>query len=255
MIYYFTGSGNSRAIAQALARLTSDQAEKVGGDSLCGPVLGLVLPVYSWGIAPMVLKWLQTVEIPEPPEYVYAVLDYGDEAGWADRILAATMEKRGLKADALFGLQMPNTYTLLPGFNVDHAVIAQSKLVRARARLPRIAEAVNGRYKGVNDLHIGPLPWVKTRLVYPLFRRWGIFPKKWRCQTDFCIRCGSCARACPVANIRMVYGHPEWGSACTSCLGCYHACPSNAVQYGRLTSRKGQWRHWFQPKVKPLDSE
>ena len=112
MIYYFSGSGNSRAVADTLAHLLHCDKQKVGGWALSSDmVLGMVLPVYSWGIPPNVLQWLGRVMLPaQKPEYVWALLDYGDEAGYAHRMLRRVLEKRGLRLDAVFGLQMPNTY-------------------------------------------------------------------------------------------------------------------------------------------------
>ena len=85
MIYYFSGSGNSRAVADTLAHLLHCDKQKVGGWALSSDmVLGMVLPVYSWGIPPNVLQWLGRVMLPaQKPEYVWALLDYGDEAGYA----------------------------------------------------------------------------------------------------------------------------------------------------------------------------
>ena len=48
-------------------------------------------------------------------------------------------------------------------------------------------------------------------------------------------------------NIVMVGWKPVWGTDCTSCLACYHICPQNAVQYGSVTGKKGQY---FNPNEK-----
>lgn len=265
MIYYFSGSGNSCAVADTLADLLNCRTKTVGGwDISSDKELGLVLPVYSWGVPPHVLQWLERVKLPDQkPEYVWALLDYGDEAGYAHRMLRRVLEKRGLRLDAVFGLQMPNTYVLLPGFNVDPEELAMQKLEAARPRLHEIAGRITECERGVEDLHIGPMPFVKSRLIFPLFRRWGIFPSRWHVDLDKCVGCGECERACPTCNVCMidkhlvncgggnkcgVYldgGHPEWGDNCTSCLGCYHACPEHAIGYGRATAKKGQWRYWF----------
>lgn len=275
MIYYLSGTGNSRVVAESLGRLLRQGTDKAGGWALAsGESLGFVFPVYSWGIAPYLLEWIGRVVQPErKPAYVWAVLTYGDEAGFAHRMLRDALEKRGLKLDAVFGIQMPNTYVLLPGFDVDADELAMEKLRLAEQRVREIADKISAREKDVEELRVGPMPFLKSRLVFPLFKKWGIFPRRWHVDMEKCIGCGMCAAVCPVGNVRMVGqkpvysgdgsdcglslggGHPEWDERCISCLGCYHACPGNAVQYGRLTARKGQWRHWFHSKVKPLDAE
>ena len=38
---------------------------------------------------------------------------------------------------------------------------------------------------------------------------------------------------------------PQWGNNCTQCLGCYHICPLHAVQYGKATRAKGQYKRFL----------
>ena len=265
MIYYFTGSGNSEAVALALGSLVGDSVQKAGAFSIAeADSLGFVFPVYSWGIAPFLLKWIGRVKLPDKkPLYVYAVLDYGDEAGYAHKILRKALLKRGLVLNAVFGVKMPNTYVLLPGFNVDPSVIAAAKVADSIAWLKKTAGRVKNREMNIEDVYVGPLPGLKSGVIFPLFKKWGIFPSRWHFDPDKCIGCGQCAHACPVGNVTMVDqqpiysgngndcglylggGHPQWGKNCTSCLGCYHACPEHAVRYGHDTIKKGQWRFWF----------
>ena len=66
MIYYFSGSGNSRAIAKALGSALTERTEAVGGYALAEQGCpGFVLPVYAWGIAPFILDWIGSVKLPD----------------------------------------------------------------------------------------------------------------------------------------------------------------------------------------------
>ncbi|AFA50069.1 EFR1 family ferrodoxin [Acetobacterium woodii] len=43
-----------------------------------------------------------------------------------------------------------------------------------------------------------------------------------------CIKCGLCAKLCPVNNIKMK-DYPEWHKSCELCMRCLSFCPANAV--------------------------
>lgn len=98
----------------------------------------------------------------------------------------------------------------------------------------------------VTECNEGRFPFIKTKLINPLFIKKGISVGKFPA-TDACIACKRCEKVCPMLNIVMVGWKPVWGADCTSCLACYHVCPQKAVQYGKATKDKGQY---FNPNVK-----
>ncbi len=206
---------------------------------------GFVFPVYSWGVPPIVLDFINKLpealieSVKEQKGYVWCVATCGDETGMAVEMLKKVLRRRGLELSAAWSLIMPNVYVLLPGFGVDPKELEEKKLREAVGRIEEIASSINMK-QTVEDVHLGPLPRLKTALVYPLFKRWGVNTKKWH-YTDACIGCGKCAKACPVGNIAMEDGYPHWGTDCTSCCACYHICPTHSAQYGSITKKEGQY--------------
>ena len=87
----------------------------------------------------------------------------------------------------------------------------------------------------------GAFPKVKTYVLGGLFRKFLMSPKPFHA-TDACVSCGLCEQRCPVHNINLVEGKPQWGADCTMCLACYHACPQHAIHYGNRTKNKGQYK-------------
>lgn len=64
-------------------------------------------------------------------------------------------------------VEMPNTYVLLPGFNTDPDILAQTKLDRMPERVARIAHAIKCSSK-IDDIVKGHFAWIKSYLIYPL---------------------------------------------------------------------------------------
>ena len=136
---------------------------------------------------------------------------------------------------------MPNNYVLLPGFDVDSVEVMQKKLDEAPQRIEAISKILQQSYTGIDCVE-GSYAYLKTKLIYPLFAKWGIFPQKFY-STDLCNGCRRCERICPTNNIVLVDKRPKWGSKCTSCLACFHICPMKSIGYGNATKNKGRYFH------------
>lgn len=243
MIYYFSGTGNSRYVARKLAFQLGTEAVTIRDnlpDSSCRNI-GIVFPVYAWGLPKPVVHFIQRLRDAAIGEdaYIWCVMTCGDETGNAPAILRRELASSGLKLSALWSIIMPNVYVLLPGFDVDKKEVECKKLAAAPARIDEIAAQVKRR-EHVTDVTRGSWPRMKTAVVYPLFLKYGVNTQKFR-STDACISCGRCAEVCPQDNIRLTDGHPQWGDDCSSCLGCYHACPAQAIEYGKATRNKGHY--------------
>lgn len=251
MIFFHSGNGNTAYAAHAIAPHLNDKcvyiphndpsAMEVEGDSV-----GFMFPVYSWGVPPLVVDFVNNLSdefiesIRELNLPVWIVCTCGDDTGYAPEMLENILKKRGLEVKGMWSVIMPNTYVVLPGFDVDSTTLEIQKITNAKQRLQSIAIAISKGEWQRNVMH-GRMAGIKTRLIYPLFVRWGMNPSRWH-WTEECVQCGRCAIACPVGNITMRGGHPVWGRKCISCMACYHKCPAHAVAYGSITEGKGQYR-------------
>lgn len=259
MIYYFSGTGNSLHVARQLADALGEQlcpmttiynspktlfnspmkeenSSPFKGKVGKGSSIGLVFPVYAWGI-PNVVERVAPLLLPLVGEtFVYAVMTCGDDVGYADKVLESAL---GRKLDAAFSVQMPNTYVCLPGFDVDSMNLCKEKLAKEAEQVKEIAACVLER-KSVRLLTRGRFPWEKTYVLNPLFNRFLLTDKYFHVDASRCVSCGRCRKSCPVGNI-IVDEVPQWLSHCSGCLACYHACPYHAINFANRTQTKGQY--------------
>ena len=253
-IFYFSGTGNSRHVAETLGRLTGDRLVDMadaGSDVMAGcqpgARLGWVFPVHAWGLPRVVERFIDRMPAmrrAETPYYIYAILTCGDDIGRADRLLRRCLARKGLTVDSVYSVRMPNTYVGLPGFDVDAPALAAEKLNAAERELSLIAADVVARRVGVcrvvpgawPGLKSGPLRWLFGHLI-PTYRWFSV-------RRDRCTACGACRRHCPTHNVVAdSEGRPVWRDDCTGCLACYHYCPAQAVRYGPFARRKGQYHY------------
>lgn len=250
MVYYFSGTGNSKFVALTLSNFLNLQIQFIPE---INPLdiepaeerLLFVFPVYSWGVPPLVSKFIAEIpikfweEVKEKALSVDCVMTCGDEVALAPEMIINEFKRKGISLNSIWSVIMPNNYVLLPGFDVDPLILEKEKLSSCQKRIIEIAGALSRGDKRI-DVERGQWAWIKTKLIFPLFKKWGVFPKKWH-YTDSCISCGKCAKICPLLNVTMEGRHPKWGMKCCSCLGCYHVCPVHAVEYGKETKKKGQY--------------
>jgi ferredoxin len=64
---------------------------------------------------------------------------------------------------------------------------------------------------------------------------------------DNCNSCGVCEKVCPVKNIVLTDGIPQWQHKCQHCLACINFCPEKSIQFEEKTLKTGRYHH---PEIK-----
>lgn len=257
MIFYFSGTGNSRWVANTLGIALGEpvvsiaEELKTGKKEFVCPLrederVLFVYPVHSWGPAVPVARFISMLKLTGYAEQpVYSVSTCGDECGYTVDLMRKALGKRGIALTAGYSVIMPNNYILMPGFNVDSKEVEKQKLKEAPSAVAAIADAIR-ESKNVNLYKKGSLPGLKSYCIYPLFTNFAIGKNSFRV-TDDCISCGLCERVCPTATITLTDGKPVWADTCVQCVACIHRCPVRAIEYGKITLKKGRYHH---PEIK-----
>lgn len=251
MIFCFSGTGNSQYVAHKLAKLLNEQVSELQGNILINPTSASydfatesriiwIFPIYSWGVPPIVANFINNAPIKgcdNIPHYM--VCTCGDDIGNAHLHWRKLINNRGWHAQNAYSVQMPNTYTLMKGFDVDSKELEQHKLANAPYRINEIANKIKIGDNS-DDVKRGNWAWVKTTIIYPYFKHFCMSPHQFRTNNK-CISCGRCANACPLNNLKINNNTPQWNNNCALCLRCYHICPTQAIEYGKVTKGKGQY--------------
>ena len=237
MIFFFSGTGNSEWVAQKLAEQTRDKKLRITKSMMKlnwsehikeEKQVGIVFPIYAWAIPKIVRQFMNQLVIPKQA-FRFIVSTCGDEVGHA--------LKNVKDFDSYYSIIMPNNYII--GYDIDKKEITDQKVNQAKLRIREISDEIIAGKKRKN-LTIGLFPSIKTWFGYHGFERFMMSARPFFVENN-CNSCGLCEKICPVNNIRLVNGKPEWGNECQLCLGCIHRCPMKAIQYGSNTKKKGRY--------------
>lgn len=234
MIYYFSGTGNSRWVAEQLASRTSDVAQNLIGRPAPAPVdgevVGIVFPVYAWAAPEPVVEFVKLLS--GTPAFTYGVCTCGGEAGFAMQKLSQIFH-----LDSVYSVEMPNNWVM--GSELESEASISAKITNAQTRFNAIAAQILNR-QSVFEVQSGSLSWLKSNLLNRGFNFAARSTKPFFV-TSRCISCGICARDCPAHTITMVNGKPEWGNKCYQCTACINLCPTEAIEYGKVTAKRGRY--------------
>ncbi|WP_444298093.1 EFR1 family ferrodoxin [Leyella stercorea] len=257
MIFYFSGTGNTKWAASKTAAALDDQLIDIAAtlkhadsDSTFSYELkddepvGFFFPVHGWRPPLIVKEFVRRLRINQAGSYCYVVCTAGDNVGEAVDILGKDLAEVGIKVHSAISLIMPESYVGLPFMDVDKPEKEAKKKREADEKLSKFIDDIRQRRHGIRDILIGNWPRINSRLIGDVFIRWIIKDTPFRVDPNRCISCGLCVNNCPVNDMAMDENkHPVWlhNGKCLSCFACYHHCPTRAIEYGGRTKGKGQY--------------
>ncbi len=277
MIFYFSGTGNTKWAAEKIAHTTGDRLFNIAEELLAGQCqyrleqderVGFFFPIHGWQPPHILRRFIRKMNITlsdgTTPRslsdkallpYTYSVCTCGDTVGGALKMFDKDLRQIGLTLHSAFSLIMPESYVCLPFMYTDTIEREKKKIATADNLLGNISATIRNREGGVFNLKTGPTPFLYTHVIGAYFNRFMIKDTPFRVDADTCISCGKCVSVCPVNNIEMSAKDsgsdtsasstsiPTWlhNGECTCCLACYHYCPTHAINYGKITRKRGQY--------------
>lgn len=244
MILYFSGTGNSKYVAEQLSLITNNKIVSINNLLKSGensPVavdgdLIIVTPTYAWQMPRVVRDRILSTDFVNVKR-VWFVMTCGSEIGNSVKYNKALCNKKGFEYMGTAQVVMPENYIIMfnsPPKDEIKGIINKANIV--------INEIGNKIAKGEvlespkNNLQYALMSSMVNLMFYPMFvSAKGFYAK------ESCTGCGKCVSVCPLNNVRLNNKKPEWSNNCTHCLACLSYCPTGAVEYGKKTLNKSPY--------------
>lgn len=248
IIYYFSGTGNSRNVAWWIA----DEAEKAGLHSsvinIAGinrkqietpprkSLVGFCSPTHGFNFPSIMLNFLW--RFPKSDNDVFIVNTRAGMKLWkiplvgltgiAQIFAAVVLKFKGYRIRGMRPVDLPSNWLIVhPGIREK---VVDSMFIRCERQVRKFAvKILNGRknyralYDIIQDLLISPVA-----IGYYLIGRF-VLAKSLIASRD-CDSCNLCIKSCPVKAIKEIDNRPFWTIRCESCMQCINICPKRAIQ-------------------------
>lgn len=239
MILCFSGTGNSKYVAQRIADALDDALvnlnDRIKASDTSSVETGerviIVTPTYAWRIPRVVRDWLRKTELRDAKQ-AWFVMTCGSEIGNADKYNRELCTEKGLSCMGTTQIVMPENYIAMfsaPKTDEERKIVAQAEpsIDQAIAAIQRNQPFAPTRNNLYDRFMSGPV----NPIFYKCFVKANAFTA-----SSACIGCGQCAKRCPMNNVALKDGKPVWGKNCTHCMACICYCPVSAIEYGKRVS-------------------
>lgn len=241
-IFWFSGTGNSKYVAELLQK--SFEKKNYSVDLLALETFVnkktipatadyaycvIVHPVHAFDTPPIVYDFIKLLPKSSNMKTVLLKTAAGGEE-YINRAVsnrtAKALEKKGysVQYDRTFPMGSNWLYSLGEDINRGFISIAKDKIDHT-----------------VNDIISGKNRRPHTNIVFRsivhamyLSYRWLMLPfisKDLTVKKSTCNNCGKCVRECPTENIIEKDGRIAFKWSCISCMKCLYSCPKNAINY------------------------
>lgn len=246
-LFYFSGTGNSLIVAKELKKELKNCelvpiAKKIKNDNYTSnsEKVGFVFPLYYYGLPKIVMDFLNRIEI-DNSNYTFAIVT---RAGDADGVPLIQLEKvlreKSKNLSAGYFIQMPDNFILnsVP-ITEDQAKILYEKAI---VEIKKIAKDIENSIKNL-DLEINEEKLNRIERGNLRFHKNVNKGDTAFFADENCNSCGICEDICPVDNIILFEGKPQWQHKCEQCLACINYCPTQSIQFGKNTKNKKRYHH------------
>jgi len=240
LILYFSGTGNSLALAKRIANIVGDTEIRAmatyGNPKGEYERVGFVFPCYSLGLPRFVKNYIENIDIQElVSDYYFAVETNGGWPGNANSTINKILRAKGSALSFNINIRMFANYIAMYSMKGDAKKLAED----ANVEISSVATSIKNKMRNSNvrgSILANALYSTSINAFYKKVKGFNI--------SNDCNGCGICVRLCPGNNISMVAaGKPVIGEVCEQCMACIQWCPKQAINYKTKTVGKKRYTH------------
>lgn len=259
-IYYFSGSGNSFAVAKDVATklnavltpiMSVINQESINTEA---DVIGIVFPIYDFKPPQFMESFISKLKNIQF-KYIFAICTYGITPSKSLKHLEKTINSYGGRLSAGFAVKMPQN-----GLGSGKVTKDQQEMTfnKWKNRVDEVCDDIKNRKTDEIETSILFFNMFKTRNIkkipvmliffYQLLVK-GVDSLAFTCN-EKCTDCGTCLKICSQNNIEIMDNKPVWSDHCINCFACLNWCPNGAITPGDADLSIKNYHH---PEVKISD--
>jgi len=241
-IYYFSGTGNSLKIARDVSERLEEcelvpiakvwQQDQLASTSI---KVGFIFPLYYFGLPKIVYDFINSIELANSNYFFAVVTKAGDVDGAPLQQLDNILKTKTKKLNAGFFIRMPSNFII--GYNIVSEAVQKEFFENSINQVEKITNIIKENGESFQD---------ETKISERMnkkFRDKVYASDKSFYANENCTNCGICESVCPVNNIVLTEGLPQWRHKCQQCLACINYCPEEAIQFGTKSLETGRYHH------------
>jgi len=267
IIFYFTGTGNSLAVARSICSVMTDvtlipmlKEDAHTYIDAHTESIGLIYPIHVNALPHAVIHFIQKIQLPSDV-YFYAVATHGGIPGMSGLYLNKTLKKQGIDLKTYYEIEMLNNTPkgIAPKFLMRLKWELDITPEKVEQKLSAMKIKIENIVKGITDKEETTLqkpPSGTRRMMYWMMQIMWLMsnPSKYKLQflvDDSCNGCGICEQVCVTQRIKMKEDKPKWvHNNCNFCYACFNYCPKEAIGVKYYTKKLGRYHH---PEISAQD--
>ena len=250
MILYFSGTGNSRYVAETIGAVIGDEVISMNERIKCGNKgtissknpLVFVAPVYAGRIPRVVEQHIMETKF-NGNKNVYFVSTCASTPWITGSYTEKICKQKGFHSLGFNSVLMPQNYITHSDILTDGE---NDKIIEAA--MPKVSEIAKAISAGTPLPKEEPGKSLMSKVLNPIMYAMMISAKGFYTTGD-CDSCGQCVERCPLNNIKIENKKPLWGKDCTHCMACIDGCPKKSIENGKTTIGRNRYYNTKTPQL------